>query len=187
VLLTPGAYEFSRLQSLAQDVWHAQRYTSLMLLEFRKALLPQDAPALWNLDLAIFGKDAFDQALWLVLESYWILVGSQVAGCSAFIHDADFQEDLREDAQNTPQPGTLYIQSTGFLAQYRGQGLGHRVKAWQVEYARQNGFRRIVTNCRESNAAMISINKKFGFRPTRTTPDYYEDGEATVVLELFLR
>ena len=157
-----------------------------MLLEFRKALLPQDAPALWSLDVTIFGKDAFDHALWLLLESYWILVDSQVAGCSAFIHHADFQEDLREDAQNTPQSGTLYIQSTGLLPQYRGQGLGQRVKAWQIDYARQNGFRRVVTNCRESNAAMISINKKFGFRFTRTTPDYYEDGEATVVLELLL-
>lgn len=162
-------------------------YTCRMLLEFRPAILPQDAPALSSLDVTIFGNDAFDQALWLLLESYWVFVDSQVAGCSAFIHHADFQEDLREDAQNTPQPGTLYIQSTGLLAQYRGLGLGHRLKAWQIEYARQNGFRRIVTNCRESNTAMISINKKFGFQPIRTTPDYYEDGEATVVLELLLQ
>jgi ribosomal protein S18 acetylase RimI-like enzyme len=157
-----------------------------MLLEFRKALLPQDALALWNLDVAIFGKDAFHPEVWLSLESYWILVDGQVAGCAAFIHHADFQEDLREDAQNTPEAGTIYIQSTGLLPGYRGQGLGNRIKPWQIEYARQNGFRRIVTNCRESNAAMISINKKFGFRPIRTTPDYYEDGEATVVMELLL-
>jgi ribosomal protein S18 acetylase RimI-like enzyme len=157
-----------------------------MLLEFRKALLPQEALVLWNLDVTIFGKDAFEQELWRSLESYWVLVDGRVAGCAAFIHHADFQEDLREDAQNAPQPGTLYIQSTGLVREYRGKGLGHRIKAWQVEYAKQNGFRRIVTNCRESNAAMISINKEFGFRPIRTTPDYYEDGEATVVLELLL-
>ena len=28
--------------------------------------------------------------------------------------------------------------------------------------------------------------EKFGFKPIRTTPEYYEDGEATVVLELLL-
>ena len=166
--------------------FNAEGYTCRVLLEFRKAQLPQDAVALWNLDVAIFGRDAFDKALWLILESYWILVNSRIAGCAAFIHHADFQEDLREDAQNTPQAGTLYIQSTGLLPEYRGKGLGTRIKAWQIEYAKQNGFRRIVTNCRASNAAMISINKKFGFQPTRTTPDYYEDGEATVVLELLL-
>ncbi len=44
----------------------------------------------------------------------------------------------------------------------------------------------MVTNCRESNAAMISINEKFGFKAIRNTPGYYEDGEATVVMELVL-
>ena len=157
-----------------------------MLLEFRQALLPQDAPALWALDVAIFGQDAFDQSLWFVLDSHWIIVGGQVAGCAAFIPDADFQEDLRDDGENAPQPGTLYIQSTGLLPEFRGRGLGPRIKAWEIEYARQNGFRRMVTNCRQSNTRMISINEKFGFRPVRTTPNYYEDGEATVVLELLL-
>ena len=157
-----------------------------MLLEFRKAVLPDEAAELRRVDVEIFADDAFDEALWPLLESYWILVDARVAGCAAFIHDADFQEDLRDDEENTPQPGTLYIQSTGLLPQYRGQGLGHRIKAWQIEYARQNGFRRIVTNCRETNSAMISINKKYGFQPIRTTPAYYEDGEATVVMELLL-
>ncbi len=149
-------------------------------------MLPDEAAELRRVDVEIFAADAFDESLWLLLESYWILVDARVAGCTAFAHDADFQEDLRDDEQNTPQPGTLYIQSTGLLRQYRGQGLGHRIKAWQIEYARQNGFRRIVTNCRQSNSAMISINKKFGFRPIRTTPAYYEDAEATVVMELLL-
>jgi len=75
----------------------------------------------------------------------------------------------------------------GLLRDYRGRGLGNRVKEWQIEYARQNGFRRMVTNCRESNAAMIAINEKYGFRAIRRTPGYYEDGEATIVMELVLR
>jgi len=155
-------------------------------LEFRQATLPQDAPALWTLDVAIFGKDAFDLPLWMILDSYWILADGQVAGCAAFIPNSDFQEDLSDAAENTPQPGTLYIQSTGLLSEFRGRGLGHRIKAWQIDYAKRNGFRRVVTNCRQSNTRMISINEKFGFRQIRTTPNYYEDGEATVVLELFL-
>ena len=157
-----------------------------MMLEFRRAVLPEEAGELWELDLAIFGKDAFRREDWLSLESYWVVVDGQVAGCAAFIHDADFQEDLREDGENAAQPGTVYIQSTGLLLAYRGQGLGKRVKAWQIEYARRNGFRRMVTNCRESNARMISINEKYGFRTIRSTPGYYEDGEATVVMELVL-
>ena len=164
----------------------ARRYTCGMMLEFRRAVLPEEAGELWELDLAIFGKDAFRREDWLSLESYWVVVDGQVAGCAAFIHDADFQEDLREDGENAAQPGTVYIQSTGLLLAYRGQGLGKRVKAWQIEYARRNGFRRMVTNCRESNGAMIAINEKYGFQAIRTTSGYYEDGEATVVMERLL-
>ena len=158
-----------------------------MTLELRRAILPQDGQALWELDLEIFGVDAFTPEDWLSLESYWVMVDGQVAGCAAFIRDADFQEDLSQDGGNSVQAGTLYIQSTGLRRAYRGQGLGNRVKAWQIEYARKNGFRRVVTNCRESNARMIRINEKFGFRVIRCTPGYYADGEATVVMELLLR
>jgi len=115
------------------------------------------------------------------------VLDGRVAGCAAFIHDVEFQEDLRGDGENAAQPGTVYIQSTGLLRAYRGRGLGKRIKEWEIEYAKRNGFRRIVTNCRESNAAMIAINKKFGFRAIRSTPEYYEDGETTVVMELDLR
>ena len=101
--------------------------------------------------------------------------------------DVEFGEDLRGDGENAAQPGTVYIQSTGLLRAYQGQGLGKRIKEWEIEYAKRNGFRRMVTNCRESNAAMISINEKYGFSSIRSTPEYYEDGEATVVMELLLR
>jgi ribosomal protein S18 acetylase RimI-like enzyme len=157
-----------------------------MTLGFRRAVLPEEAADLWKLDVEMFGDDAFEEEFWLSLESYWIVVDGRVAGCAAFIHDVEFQEDLRGDGENAAQPGTVYIQSTGLLRAYRGCGLGKRIKEWEIEYARRNGFRRIVTNCRESNAAMISINEKYGFGAIRSTPGYYEDGEATVVMELFL-
>ena len=157
-----------------------------MRIEYRKAALPGDAVALREMDVEIFAEDAFELAHWLMLESYWIVVDGKLAGCVAFIHDVDFAEDLRDDDQNNPERGTLYIQSTGLLAAYRRKGLGKQIKQWQIEYARQHGFSRVVTNCRESNAPMIAINEKFGFKAIRMTPGYYGDGEATVVMELRL-
>ena len=157
-----------------------------MRVEFRKAALPEEAAELWKLDVQIFGADAFAPEDWLSLESYWIIAEGRVAGCTALIHDVEFGEDLLGDGENVAQLGTLYIQSTGLRREYRGQGLGSRVKEWQIEYARRNGFGRVVTNCRESNAAMITINERFGFRPIRKTAGYYPDGEATVVMELVL-
>lgn len=157
-----------------------------MSLEFRKAVLPEEAAELWKLDVEIFGVDAFAPEDWLSLESYWIVVDRRVAGCAAFIHDVEFGEDLLGDGKNVAQRGTLYIQSTGLRRGFRGQGLGTCVKEWEIEYARRNGFGRVVTNCRESNAAMIAINERFGFRAIRRTEGYYADGEATVVMELVL-
>jgi len=156
-----------------------------MLIEFRRAALPDEVAELWKMDVEIFGVDAFAPEDWLGLESYWIVVDGQTAGCAAFIPDVEFAEDLGE-GENLERRGTLYIQSTGLLREFRGRGVGGRVKRWQIEYARRNGFARMVTNCRESNAAMISINEKFGFRAIRRTAGYYSDGEATVVMELVL-
>src|SRR6266404_5888916 len=99
-----------------------------MMVEFRKAVVPEEGAELWKLDVEVFGKDAFDEELWLSLESYWIVVDGRVAGCAAFIHDVEFQEDLRWDGENAAQPGTVYIQSTGLLREYRGQGVGNRVR-----------------------------------------------------------
>jgi GNAT superfamily N-acetyltransferase len=157
-----------------------------MVLEFRRAKVPEEIEELRRVDVEIFGKDAFEEELWFSVEPYWIVVDGQVAGCAAFVHDVDFAEDLREDDENVPRRGTVYIQTTGLLREYRGQGLGQRIKEWEIAYARRNGFGRVVTNCREGNAPMIAINEKYGFRAIRKTPGYYWDGEATVVMELVL-
>jgi ribosomal protein S18 acetylase RimI-like enzyme len=155
-------------------------------LEFRRTVLPEDGAELWMMDVEIFGPDAFTPEDWLNLESYWVVADGRMAGSVAFIQNVDFGEDLGEGEQNVAERGTLYIQSTGLLREFRGRGLGKRVKEWQIEYAKNNGFSRVVTNCRESNAAMIKINERFGFRVVRKTDDYYGDGEATVVMELEL-
>jgi ribosomal protein S18 acetylase RimI-like enzyme len=61
------------------------------------------------------------------------------------------------------------------------------MKCWQIAYARQHKFKRIATNSRKSNKPMIALNKKFGFKVIRTTPNYYESPpEATVVMAMQL-
>ncbi len=159
-----------------------------MRFEIRKANLPEEASKLRTIDLQIFGKvDAFEEDYWMELEAYWILADGNLAGCTAFRHDVDFQDDLRPDEPDVRQEGTLYIETTGILPEYRGKGLGTWVKDWQINYARGKGFKRIVTNCRESNSQMISLNAKRGFNLIRVTAGYYEEpAEATVVMELLM-
>jgi ribosomal protein S18 acetylase RimI-like enzyme len=160
-----------------------------MHAELRKAILPEEASKLREFDVCVFGSDAFEEDYWRsLLESYWVVLEGQIVGCTAFSLNTDFQEDLREDDENVFQEGTLYIETTGILPAYRGKGLGSCVKQWQLDYAKQNGCKRIVTNCRESNSTIISLNERHGFRVIRTTETYYENPiEATVVMDILLR
>ena len=111
-----------------------------------------------------------------------MLVDGKRAGCCALQPGMDFYDDVT--GEDTAAEGVLYISSTGILPSMQGQGLGRVMKAWQVAYARHNGFRRIVTNTRAGNERMIRLNLEFGFQVIRTTPGYYlGTEEATVVME----
>src|ERR1035441_6700894 len=153
-----------------------------MNVEFRKAIIPDEIEALWKFDhiaFEPFPADLFDAEDWAQYESYWMIVDGTTVGCSAFLHDVDYDEQ--------PRPKCLWILSPGGLAEGQGQGLGSVQKKWQIEYARQRGFEFIVTNMRQSNNRIIRLNEKFGFKPRELVPGYYDDpDEAAVVMELKL-
>ncbi len=131
--------------------------------------------------------DWFPRDAWLHCEARWMLIDDRKAGCCAFQLNVDFQEDIREDHKNPVLAGSLYVVTTGSLPAFQGSGLGQLMKSWQIAYAKQNGFTRIVTNTRKSNTRMIALNKKFDFKVVRTTPRYYSNpSEATVVMELII-
>ncbi|HTR37534.1 MAG TPA: GNAT family N-acetyltransferase [Bryobacteraceae bacterium] len=161
-----------------------------METEFRKAITPDEIRSLVLFDHKAFHKypaDWFGRDVWAACDPWWMLVENQKVGCCAFNWHEDFQGDIREDGENSPLRGSLYIATTGILPRFRNRGLGQLMKCWQISYARHHGFARIVTNTRKSNKAMIGLNKKFGFRVLRITPGYYEDPpEPTVVMELQL-
>jgi ribosomal protein S18 acetylase RimI-like enzyme len=145
----------------------------VMTTEFRKAVLPRELRSLVRFDRKIFSNaDRFHAADWKAYDSYWLFVDSKKVGCCAF--------EARDRS--------LYIATTGILPQFQRMGFGDLMKAWQVAYARQHGFARIVTNTRKRNAAMIALNKKHGFKVIRTLPGYYKDPpDSTVVMELVLK
>jgi len=157
-----------------------------MRVEFIPAIVPRELPALVRFDRAVFGeRDCFDSAAWREFKAFWMKVEGRKAGCCALAEHTDFQHDRK--GTDVPRKNSLYVASTGIAEGFRGIGLGSLMKAWQISYARNHGFQRIVTNTRKSNRRMIAVNKKFGFRVIRVTPGYYADPvEATVVMELRL-
>jgi ribosomal protein S18 acetylase RimI-like enzyme len=159
-----------------------------MNVEFRRARKPGEIRSLVLFDHRTFREhpaDWFDRGYWEKLDSWWMLVDGRKAGCCAFEAHVDFRED--SIGENAVRRGSLYIATTGVLPRFRGFGLGNLLKCWQVSFARNHGFDRIVTNTRQSNRPMIMLNKKFGFQVIRTTPNYYESPrEAAIVMELRL-
>jgi ribosomal protein S18 acetylase RimI-like enzyme len=149
-------------------------------MEIRKAVIPDEIEALCDFDRKVFGsypEDLFSPEDWTELESYWLIVDGNIVGCLALKPDVDYDEN--------PSPGSLYIESTGVLPQYQGQGFGTKMKEWQIEYARRHGFSRVVTNARQSNISSIRLNQKFGFRIREVASDYYSGpDESAVVMEL---
>jgi ribosomal protein S18 acetylase RimI-like enzyme len=157
-----------------------------MRTEFRRAVLPNELNRLVAFDHKAFTKaDWFTKSDWAIYESYWMIVDGVTVGCCGFEHHVDFQD---QENENPPLRGSLYISTTGVLPRFEGKGFGRLLKSWQIAYARQHGFTRIVTNHRASNRRIIQLNKKFGFRVIRRSKAiYYEDPEEpTVVMELKL-
>ncbi len=159
-----------------------------MTTEFRKAVVTKELRSLLIFDRKAFHRypaDWFRAEDWARFESWWLIVNGRKIGCSAFERHADFQGDLREDGENSDLRNSLYIATTGILPTFHGLGFGSLLKAWQISFARSHGFTRIVTTTRKSNAPMIGLNAKFGFKVVRTTPRYYDaPPESTVVMEL---
>ena len=157
-----------------------------MQVVFRKAIIPVEIRKLRGFDRKVFKKaDLFSTEEWKEYESYWMIVDGTEVGCCALQRNVDFQEDIRNDGTNPSMKGSLYILTTGILPGFRSRGLGRLLKSWEIAYAKYHGFNRVVTNTRERNTTMTSLNKKFGFKTIRKTPGYYSGPtEATVVMEL---
>jgi ribosomal protein S18 acetylase RimI-like enzyme len=157
-----------------------------MKTEFKKAFVPREIKSLMTFDQKVFAKsDLFDIDDWKNDDSYWMIVDGVKVGCCAFDKNVDFQDDIA--GCNPDKKGSLYVSTTGILPGFQSKGFGKLMKAWEISYARYHGFTRIVTNHRKSNARMIKLNQKFGFKTIRTTRRYYDEPvESVVVMELLL-
>lgn len=61
-------------------------------------------------------------------------------------------------------PGMVGIGFTGTLPKYRGRGVASELKRRAVRFARDHGFRTLITYNDSENLAILAINGKLGFR-----------------------
>ena len=64
---------------------------------------------------------------------------------------------------------------TGTLPEYRVRGLARLAKLATIRWAREHGFRTIVTTNDERNLPMLRLNEALGYRPVGTETQYLRD------------
>lgn len=150
---------------------------------------PQSSQALKMLNRverqAFIESDRFSKKDWLYYQCYVLFCDEKPVGCIAMRNHNDVST---QEGGFVWRRNSLYIVNTSILPSFQGLGFGRFLKSWEVAYAHYHHFRRIVTNCRMSNRAIIEINLDFGFRPIGAIDDYYHDPEEdSLVLELTLK
>jgi ribosomal protein S18 acetylase RimI-like enzyme len=144
-----------------------------MKIEFRKAIIPDEIPALRDFDKKAFHAHPADLSSveeWGRWESHWVLLDEEIVGCISM---------------ETKRKTELWIASTGLLPEFCGRGLGNKLKQWEIDYAKNNGYPLIGTMMRQSNEKIIGLNKKFGFTVRKIVPGVYlNPDETAVVMEL---
>jgi mycothiol synthase len=66
--------------------------------------------------------------------------------------------------RNEKMPRTLSQDDTGVRREYRGRGIATALKIKVIEFARKNGYESIETWNDSTNAAMLAVNAKLGFK-----------------------
>jgi GNAT superfamily N-acetyltransferase len=79
------------------------------------------------------------------------LAGDEVVGYSKF-----FLTDA--------QPDVAYHDLTAVKRAWRGRGIARALKATQIGWAKQHGYRRLETSNEERNAPIRRLNERFGYR-----------------------
>jgi len=72
--------------------------------------------------------------------------------------------------------GRGFNEYTGTLSPYRGRGLALLVKLASLRWATENGIEAVWTTNDETNAAMLSVNQRLGYRPSARRVEYVRSG-----------
>jgi GNAT superfamily N-acetyltransferase len=72
-----------------------------------------------------------------------------------------------------------FTDSTGTMPQARGRGLATAVKLASLRWAAANGITSVWTTNDETNAPMLAVNGRLGYRPSARRVEYARDTNAT--------
>jgi GNAT superfamily N-acetyltransferase len=128
----------------------------------------RDMPSLERIDLM-----PYDEWVGFVLEnplfaadgSFVALVDGVAAALSLVIADV--------------ASGRSHNMFTGTLRAYRGRGLALAVKLASIRWAREHGITSMSTHNDETNAPMLAVNRRLGYRPAGRRVEWIRAGTAS--------
>jgi GNAT superfamily N-acetyltransferase len=77
------------------------------------------------------------------------------------------------------ESGRAHNMFTGTLRAYRGRGLGLAVKLASIRWAREQGIASMQTHNDETNAPMLAINRRLGYKPAGRRVEWVRAGTAS--------
>lgn len=84
--------------------------------------------------------------------TFLALAGDEVVGYAKF-------------SLSRAQPKTAWHDLTGIKRSWRGRGIARALKATQIRWAMENGYKELRTRNDERNAPIRHLNREFGYRP----------------------
>lgn len=160
-----------RIEHLLPADWQAFKAIRLEALQLERAVYcasyeeMKDMPdAFWQNRLEETDRAYFD-----------LYSGDELIGLSGIMRNADNMDEAELIAS--------YIRK-----EHRGKGSSQLFYAARIEWAKANGFKRLIVSHRESNLASKHANQHFGFLYTHSVPKQWHDGqwEENVYYELIL-
>ena len=158
------------------------RFTSLAAYPQDDASYTRFADLLWRVHLDAPGyADMARLTLEQVRSSYvdtpgWdpagVLLGVDAKQDDAWVGLAHVMRDGSRSPEAERESGLWFYNGfTGVLRAYRGRGVAQALKLKAADYARSRGATAIRTHNDSTNAPMLAINRKFGYRPE---PGYFK-------------
>jgi GNAT superfamily N-acetyltransferase len=107
------------------------------------------------------------------LESNWLQPDLSHEGSFVVVHDGSpvALAEVRVDLEGARAANGF----TGSLRAYRGRGLARLAKLASIAWLREQGVTTLVTQNDETNAAMLAVNRRFGYRPGASWLSYVRD------------
>jgi GNAT superfamily N-acetyltransferase len=103
----------------------------------------------------------WDNPLFTREGSYGAVVDGRVAAVSLLVANAEL--------------GRAMNMFTGTIREYRGRGLARAVKLASTRWAAANGITQIATTNDETNAAILAVNERLGYRPAGRRVEHLKD------------